>query len=491
MNEQPSKALQNAKSHGHEARYLKFRSYKPKCVESSVPACTKTKRFKADEKSAPQRTKNTRVKVEAKDTHEDGRSATTTIKRHHAKKEKLLKSPEDNDDQIKKPKTETKIQAEGRKSHPNDGKSRNQSKKYKTFDIASFPRVFSTSDLMEKMNEGDDDVRDKCHFDNANNSSETTPEKDSKIADALQNVGLKIDLLSNSVNEYTKNTADQEEAAIFRKVDAMVFTTDVQELPHIATEMQTAFVTSCSGTLSGDYEERRLISKLESKRKFLQSLDNENHTLKTKSDEQELKINQIQKSAFLLDMLNDDVLIQECSKHLESNSPIQFLEGFKNQLEILIREKMILENKIEEKEQFIETMMHCNQELTQKASRMNEANEMICSLQSELNSCRQQIRELLRENYEYKKKNEELTDINKEYEETETRLKEIIDRQKTSLKLLENVERNEVKQLNIYEMENNRLHEIKGKLTMENEKLRMQNERLLNVVALQLLSTGH
>jgi len=251
------------KSKTRETQYLKYRSFKPKCVESRVAGYIKTKKSRADSAvtatiSSAARLQQPHHQPAAKTSRSRASKAVATAgreaeapsvgsepKKRMAKrptKHRLLHASDANggsasdnrgkphtadDEDERKHKADTNIQADPRKAHAKS-KQRHQRKTYKTFDIASFPRVFSTSDLMEKMsqpqaNAAAADPSANCEFQNVDlrRAPPTAQPPSSPHADVAQQLEFRDEDVVDV--EITCHRSPAVEAPVFPHVDSMVF----------------------------------------------------------------------------------------------------------------------------------------------------------------------------------------------------------------------------------------------------------------------------
>lgn len=161
------------KNEANDARYMQFRSYTPKRIESKIASYMKiisdrVKTGTSHKINSPRSmTITSKKKLPATNYQRDSNSGNKSIsgqRQIQSKKEPLSVSNPRKNTMSGQRKTQPKKEPSSRNENTRSLKtqverkqikehSTKQSKKHRTFDISTFPRIFSTSDLMKKMSE--------------------------------------------------------------------------------------------------------------------------------------------------------------------------------------------------------------------------------------------------------------------------------------------------------------------------------------------------
>lgn len=502
----------NAKSKTRETQYLKYRSFKPKCVESRVAGYIKTKKSRVDNAGTAAISASARFQqqhhhhqhqpnqnVKASRSHAaktaSGSSAQHQVdvpsiaseskkpvaKRPMKKDHRLLHSNNHNQNSNSKShvdgeekeahKTETNIQTDARKTHTqtkSKQRHHHQNKKYKTFDIASFPRVFSTSDLMEKMNEEpnstSNDTHEKCEFHTVDLQAAPTVQPRPPPSLAKDETAQQLEFRNEDVNiDITCHQSQIVDTPAFPHVDSMVFKC---EQPMVDLSTPNPCANDCRWQ-NGPESNERLVS---------QNLVRENETLKTEISEKWNLIDELHKCVHKLrdELRTKGDIEEELQRSRDQLQKTQF------EMNTVVDQNTKLRGELEKNAALIEFVSKRSEEFAgveedrspapQPSTTASLDDEMVANLRSECDSLRTTNAELL-------------NDLRK-YQTVIDLLETKVGQQEKAVRMLEDVKMASANQLNVYQTEIAFLNGAKGKLMLENKQLEARNKRLLNVLAL-------
>lgn len=490
----------NVKSKTRETQYLKYRSFKPKCVESRVAGYINTKKSRVDVVGTAAISASTRVQQHPHH-HQPNQNVKASRSQlpksannsnHHqmevpaeskkpkraAKDHRYLRSDQNSNgkahvdgEEKEAHKSETNIQTDLRKTHTQPkSKQRNhhQHKKYKTFDIASFPRVFSTSDLMEKMNEepsaAADNAHEKCEFHNVD--LEAAPTAQPLIAHAEDEPALQF--RNEDVNiDITCHRSEIDDSPAFPHVDSMVFKC---EQPMLDLSTPNSRVGDChpqNCAMTFDLEPK-LNDKFAA-----QNFSRENETLKTELDE---KRNLIDELHTCVHNLRDELRIKSDIEEELLRSKDQ-LQKTQSEMNTVVEQNTKLIEELKKNTAQVELLSKRNEELAAEKDRAPQP--LTTTLLDEEKGVR-----LRNECDSLRNTNAELLNDLRQYQKAVNRLETELDQQKKAVRMLVDVKVASANQLNAYQTEIAYLKDAKGKLMLKNQQLEARNKRLLNVLAL-------
>lgn len=508
----------NVKSKTRETQYLKYRSFKPKCVESRVAGYIKSKKSRVDNAGTVAISASTRFQQQQhhqqhhhnhhqhqpnqnlKASRAHGVAKTVSgfsvhhqvevisnaseskkppTKRQVQKDHRLQHSnnhnsnskPQASSEEDGKQKSETNIQTDLRKTQTQPKSKHHQHKKHKTFDIASFPRVFSTSDLMEKMNEESNsstsDPREKCEFRNIDLAAAPTAQPQPSPSHAEDEAAQQLEFRNEDVDiEITCHQSQVVDAPVFSHVDSMVFQC---EQPMVIS----ATLDSCAKDCRSQNCVTVPNNKPESDEKMLaQNAAHENETLEKDISKERSLIDELHES---LHKLRDDLRAKGDIEQELQRSKDQ-LHKTQSEMNAVVDQNAKLKKDLRENAALLEELAKRNEELqalSQAALPSMTApsdGEMVASLRSECDSLRTTNAELLNEL--------------RKYRTTIDLLEAKVGQQEKAIRMLEDVKLASVNQLGVYETEIAYLNDAKEKLSLENQQLEARNKRLLNVLAL-------
>lgn len=450
---------------------MPFRAYKPKEPESKIATYVRSRRQEAPESSAA-----------GKDASKLGNQ--TAVKHQPSKEENA-----------KKPKVAKKIQANRKLSG-----ERKKSRKAKTFDISSFPRVFSTSDLMEKMNEKPDASQD-CTFQQLQDQQENDqqPEASNDVENAPGTDTIDEDLDLNILCDHDKLTDIN-----FSTANLMVFNNTTKqrraelEEKLTQTEMDLEYKNNDIRSLSNQLQEKAqdliikeqkekiLAQKLEQKDTQIAKLRDENDGFKREKGRYEKSLKDLQQN---IRGLEDQLQRHNFKGHVKISEYEKLRERIRdmeNEREALLVESNKLKREIKEKTDAIDSLSRRNEHLQKQNDLLNvtKKENRIYALEFKVDALQDTVNKVKHENEKLKKTYTYTVNELAEYEMKQMKLREIIDKQKNSLKVLENSSSTENRHLQNYELENVRLREMNRNLFTDMEKVRCENNRLIQLVTL-------
>lgn len=438
---------------------MPFRAYKQKDIESKIASYVKSRRPVSDH--AIDANKNEPVKEKKPDV---------------AKKPKLAKKLHANP---RKPTVDKKVR-----------------KKAKTLDISSFPRVFSTSDLMDKMK--DQNAVQKCTFQDNEvvDTCEMRQDFDIKNVDELvmHSDDLNVQIIhdqpqreelselvfptANLMVFNNKRRQELEERLSQNEIDLECKQIDLRNLSNMLQEKSQDLVIK-------EQKEKILAQKLEQKDVQIAKMREENDILRREKTRFEKSVKDLQHTVLTLEEqlqrnnFKGHVKISEYEKLRERIREIE------NEREALLVENSKMKRDNKEKTDLIDSLSRRNDHLQKQNDLLNvtKKENRIYALEYRVDALSDTVNRVKHENEKLKKTYTFTVNELAEYEMKQMKLRDIIDKQKTSLKVLENTTSTENRALQNYEMEAIRLREMNRNLYTENEKFKMENARLLGLVS--------